>query len=490
MKIINLIKTLCTVLIFLSSILVKSQELHTQSNPTSMTNESNALNGWTSGNITGVVESYEVFHGNYSIKFEVSSDGWKYGKYQLAATQGETYLITISAMSTSTENPEINIRGDVVNQRYARVSSNWQTFTIPVTASGPTIDMNIYPGLPSLQGNTVYVDALSITLISGTDTQAPTTPTLTSAGNTDTTVNLSFTGATDNVGVIGHMVYRDGSYLSNTDGTGAFLVQGLEANTTYTFKARAVDADGNESTDSNQISVTTNSGPDIQNPTAPTLSLVAKGENIIDLSWIGATDDMGVTNYKVYQDGALKATLGNVSFYQVSGLTAATNYDFIVTALDTAGNESANSNQVSVTTDAAAGGGSVSVWNENAGVASYSGGVAIGGNEVPSGYQLAVEGHIRTREIRVDQDVWPDYVFKDEYRLLTLEEISEHIEEYGHLPKIPSAKEVEAHGIQLGEMNRLLLEKIEELTLYILELKNEKIKVINQLKTIISDNLN
>ncbi|MEQ5790807.1 hypothetical protein J4E06_07070 [Muricauda sp. NFXS6] len=477
MKIINLIKSLCTVLIFLSAVLVKSQELHTQSNPTSMTNESNALNGWTSGNITGVVESNEVFHGNYSIKFEASSDGWKYGKYQLATTQGETYLITISAMSTSTENPEINIRGDVVNQRYARVSSNWQTFTIPVTASGPTIDINIYPGLPSLQGNTVYVDALSITLMSGTDTQAPTTPTLTSTANTDTTVNLSFSGATDNVGVIGHMVYRDGSYLSNTDGTGAFLVPGLEANTTYNFKARAVDADGNESTDSNQISITTNSGPDTQAPTAPMLSLVAKGENIIDLSWTGATDDMGVTNYKVYQDGALEATLGNVSSYQVCGLTAATNYDFIVTALDTAGNESANSNQITVTTDASTVGGLVSVWDESSGTVSYTGNVAIGTTAVPSGYQLVVEGHIRTREIRVDQDVWPDYVFLDDYELKSLAEIKKYIEENGHLPNIPSANEVKQNGLEVGEMNRLLLEKIEELTLHIIQQQENQQKL-------------
>jgi len=147
----KLIQKIITTLIVLSTGFIYAQELHTQSNAVSTTNESNALNGWTTGNITGVVESNEVFHGNYSIKFEASSDGWKYGQYVLAATQGESYLITISAMSTSTENPEINIRGDVVNQRYARVSGSWQTFTIPVTASGPSININIYPGLPSLQ---------------------------------------------------------------------------------------------------------------------------------------------------------------------------------------------------------------------------------------------------------------------------------------------------------------------------------------------------
>jgi len=318
------------------------------------------------------------------------------------------------------------------------------------------------------------VDAVSITPISGTDAQAPTAPTLAAMGNTDTAVNLSFTGATDNVGVIGYMVYRDGSYLSNTDGSGTFQAKGLTANITYTFKARAVDADGNESTDSNQISVTTSSGPDTQSPTAPTLSVTANNETTVDLSWSGATDDTGITNYKVYKDGTLEVTLGNVTSYQATGLTASTSYDFTVTALDTAANESTTSNVVSVTTDSGSGGGSTgSVWSESGSVASYSGSVAIGTSTVPSGYKLAVDGHIRTREIRVDQDTWPDYVFSGDYELMSLEKLKKYIDEHGHLPNIPSAREVETNGMELGRMDRLLLEKIEELTLQIINLEEE-----------------
>ena len=106
------------------------------------------------------------------------------------------------------------------------------------------------------------------------------------------------------------------------------------------------------------------------------------------------------------------------------------------------------------------------------------GNVGIGTTTIPSGYKLAVDGHIRTREIRVDQDTWPDYVFTEDYKLPTLEEIKKHIEKKGHLPNMPSAKEVETNGIELGEMNRLLLEKIEEMTLYLLyqedALKNQQ----------------
>jgi hypothetical protein len=120
-----------------------------------------------------------------------------------------------------------------------------------------------------------------------------------------------------------------------------------------------------------------------------------------------------------------------------------------------------------------------SVWLENNTTASYNGEVAIGRNTVPAGYKLAVDGHIRTREVRVDQDTWPDYVFDKDYDLLSLEEIQKYINEKGHLPNIPSAKEVKTNGLEIGEMNKLLLEKIEELTLHILK-QEERIKLLEQ----------
>lgn len=109
-------------------------------------------------------------------------------------------------------------------------------------------------------------------------------------------------------------------------------------------------------------------------------------------------------------------------------------------------------------------------WTQTAFDIHYTNGsVGIGTSTVPTGYKLVVDGHIRTREIRVDQDTWPDYVFSDDYELLSLDEIKKYIEEYGHLPNIPPATVVEQNGVEVGEMNRLLLEKIEELTLYIIE---------------------
>jgi len=94
--------------------------------------------------------------------------------------------------------------------------------------------------------------------------------------------------------------------------------------------------------------------------------------------------------------------------------------------------------------------------------------------------KLAVNGRIASKEIKVEiaPGTGPDYVFEEGYDLRSLEEVQSEIQEIGHLPEVPSAKEMESDGVDLGEMNMLLLKKIEELTLYLLE-QNNKIKKLN-----------
>lgn len=81
---------------------------------------------------------------------------------------------------------------------------------------------------------------------------------------------------------------------------------------------------------------------------------------------------------------------------------------------------------------------------------------------------LEVNGTIRSKEIQVEIANWPDYVFSPEYDLPSLDEVYLYIKEKQHLPGIPSAAESEKEGVNLGEMNTILLKKIEELTLYII----------------------
>jgi Phage T4 tail fibre len=101
-----------------------------------------------------------------------------------------------------------------------------------------------------------------------------------------------------------------------------------------------------------------------------------------------------------------------------------------------------------------------------------SGDVGIG--TVSPDAKLAVKGTIHAQEVRVDLSVpGPDYVFEPTYDLKPLAEIEAYIKENKHLPEVPSAKEMEKNGVQLGEMNMLLLKKVEELTLYVIELKKQ-----------------
>lgn len=96
--------------------------------------------------------------------------------------------------------------------------------------------------------------------------------------------------------------------------------------------------------------------------------------------------------------------------------------------------------------------------------------------------KLSVNGNIRAREIKVENTNWPDYVFSSAHVKLSLKELETFISSNKHLPEIPSAKEIEKEGVNLSEMNAKLLKKIEELTLYIIEI-NKKVEGL-QLKNI------
>jgi hypothetical protein len=104
-------------------------------------------------------------------------------------------------------------------------------------------------------------------------------------------------------------------------------------------------------------------------------------------------------------------------------------------------------------------------------------GVNVGiGTSNPGSFKLAVEGKVGAREFHVTTtSPWPDYVFDSSYKLRPLSEVEEFINRNKHLPEIPSASEVETVGHQLGEMDALILKKVEELTLYILD-QEKKIK--------------
>lgn len=109
-----------------------------------------------------------------------------------------------------------------------------------------------------------------------------------------------------------------------------------------------------------------------------------------------------------------------------------------------------------------------------------SGNVGIG-TTAPQ-YRLAVNGTIGTKEVVVTSSGWADYVFKPDYRLPALAEVSAFIQGHHHLSEIPSEKEVQEKGARLGEMQAKLLAKVEELTLYVIQEheRNDRLALQNQ----------
>ena len=119
---------------------------------------------------------------------------------------------------------------------------------------------------------------------------------------------------------------------------------------------------------------------------------------------------------------------------------------------------------------------------ENIVLVEGGGNVGIGIDDPTQG-RLVVDGKIVSEEVKVENVIGADFVFEDNYKLSALSEVEQYIKANRHLPEIPSAKKMQADGVQLGVFNMLLLQKIEELTLYTIEQQ----KQIDKLKAKIEE---
>ncbi|HEY1016906.1 MAG TPA: fibronectin type III domain-containing protein, partial [Herpetosiphonaceae bacterium] len=189
--------------------------------------------------------------------------------------------------------------------------------------------------------------ALNVTTAASPDTQAPTAPgNLRSAGATVSTISLAWNASTDNVGVIGYRVYSGTQQLAAIPGT-AYTVSGLAPATRYDFSVRAFDQAGNLSPAS---AISADTAPDLQAPAAPAqIWSPEKTDTRIDLAWSASADNVGVTGYRIYRDGSFAQATQRLTA-TLAGLAPSTTYTFTVRAEDAAGNLSAPSVALAVTT--------------------------------------------------------------------------------------------------------------------------------------------
>jgi chitodextrinase len=189
---------------------------------------------------------------------------------------------------------------------------------------GPTVDDNISPSVPQ------NLDAIVASA---------------------TSINLSWSASTDNIGVAGYRVYRDGSLITTVTAL-SYSDNSLDPETEYQYQVSAIDDSANESNLSDPVFETTPASTDEESPTIPTgLQAEAVSSTQINLSWNASTDNVGVTGYKIYRNTTFTATTSDLN-YSDNGLSQNTEYQYQVSAIDDSANESNLSDPVFETTPA------------------------------------------------------------------------------------------------------------------------------------------
>ncbi|MDO0875449.1 lytic polysaccharide monooxygenase [Carnobacterium divergens] len=199
------------------------------------------------------------------------------------------------------------------------------------------------------------------------DTQAPTSPTELKANHTAfNQIKLSWKSSTDNVGISKYEILRDGKVIDSTKDT-AFDDLNVTEKTTYRYEIRALDAAGNVSKNSKALTVKTPEKPliDTEKPSTPEglMGHMTTATSTM-LHWNASTDNVAVTGYEIYRDGkSIKVTTDLM--YTDKELKANTTYKYSIVAFDAAGNRSANSQIISVTTKEQEKPDPSTTWNAN-----------------------------------------------------------------------------------------------------------------------------
>jgi len=193
---------------------------------------------------------------------------------------------------------------------------------------------------------------------------------------------------------------------------------------------------------------------------------------------VGSSDIRGIISFSKPADGwgyGVESTGGFIGGYfsGLSGAYTGTGFGVYGTASGTAGTR--------IGVYGTASGGTINNWGGYFPTKTYMNELRVGGEKGATGYVAAINGKLIAVDVKVDALAnWPDYVFSPNHRLLPLEELEAVINKEKHLPGIPAATDVEKDGILLGEMQTKTMEKVEENTLYIIQL-NKKIKELEKI---------
>jgi len=351
---------------------------------------------WTAATDNIAVTAYSIFEGDILVG-NVSGETRSYTVTNLEANTSHTFHVKAkdAAGNVSVASNQVTAGTDAVApssptdliakvKSESRIDLSWQGATDNIGVTG----YNIYQDstliatvgrtkrnyeVKGLNVDTVYIFTVKAIDAAGnlseasntatgiTDRTSPTPPSaLTVTARTETSISLSWTASSDNIGVTGYNIYRETTVLGKTTTTllatttgsdNGYTLTEMDQNTIYTLKVRARDEAGNLSLDSN-IVIT---GTDVVAPTAPSLLRLNQKDNTsIRLEWKSSIENSNAFYYDIYSGTTLIDTIWNfygatTMYYRVSGIQSDTSYTFTVKARDGAGNVSDASNAVKIT---------------------------------------------------------------------------------------------------------------------------------------------
>ncbi len=263
-----------------------------------------------------------------------------------SSVSGNVSINANASDNVSVANVAIQIDGNVVaTDTSSPYSYNWDTANVTNGTHNITAIATDTSGLTATTNIQVNV--------ANADTTPPSTPTgLTANATAYNNVSLSWSPSTDNIGVTGYYIVRNGVTIANVSSGTTYSDSSVTGSTTYTYQVLAYDAAGNNSALSTSANVTTPPIPDTSPPSQPT-NLVANviSSSQINLSWTASTDNVGVAGYNIYRNGVKVASVSTNS-YGDTGLSANTTYQYYVIAYDAKSNLSQTSSTISATTKA------------------------------------------------------------------------------------------------------------------------------------------
>ncbi|HSX42843.1 MAG TPA: Ig-like domain-containing protein [Candidatus Saccharimonadales bacterium] len=271
-----------------------------------------------------------------------------------APKEGASVSGTVTLSATATDNTSVS-KVEFYDNTTLITTDTTSPYSASWNSTGATNGSHLITARAYDPAGNMGTDSSTVTTKNG-DVQLPGTPSgLAASALSYSSIRLTWKASTDNIGVTGYVIMRDGVPVTTVGAVTTYTDTNLNANTSYGYQVQALDAAGNKSALSTRVTAKT---PNVADSQAPSTVSGLSGQSVspsqVNLSWTAATDNIGVTSYDVYRStGSADPQLvgsSNAITYGDPALAANTTYAYYVVAKDAAGNAAQPSDTITVTT--------------------------------------------------------------------------------------------------------------------------------------------